>query len=51
MKLRLLKILFSTDNKKLEEKRKRRQNKVNAEKDNAKKERMLWELAEEYEEE
>ena len=50
MKSRLLKILFSTDNKKLEEKRKRRQNKVNAEKDNAKKERMLWELAEEYEE-
>lgn len=31
MKSSLLKILFSTDNKKLEEKRKRRQDKANAE--------------------
>ena len=47
----LLKILFSTDNKKLEEKRKRRQAKTNAEKEKAKMERKLWELAEDYEEE
>lgn len=47
----LLKILFSTDNKKLKEKRKRRQAKANAEKEKAKMERKLWELAEEYEEE
>lgn len=47
----LLKILFTTDNKKLEEKRKRRQAKANAEKEKAKMERKLWELAEEYEEE
>ena len=47
----LLKILFSTDNKKLEEKRKQRQAKANTEKEKAKMERKLWELAEEYEEE
>ena len=51
MNSNLLKILFATDNKKLAEKRKKRQAKANAEKDNAKKERRLWELAEEYEEE
>lgn len=45
----LFKILLSTDNKKLEEKRKRRQNKANAEKEKAKMERKLWKLAEEYE--
>ena len=39
------------DNKKLEEKRKQRQAKSNAEKEKAKMERKLWELAEEYEEE
>ena len=49
MNLSLLKILFSTDNKKLEAKRKRRQAKANAEKEKAKFERKLWELAEEYE--
>lgn len=46
----LLKMLFSTDNKKLEAKRKRRQAKANTEKEKAKMERKLWELAEEYEE-
>ena len=46
----LLKILFSTDNKKREENRKRRQAKANAEREKAKMERKLWELAEEYEE-
>ena len=51
MKQSLLKILLSTDNKKLEEKRKKRRAKANAEKENAKLERRLWELAEEYEEE
>ena len=51
MNSNLLKILFTTDNKKLEENRKRRQAKANAEKEKAKKERKLWELAEEYEEE
>ena len=51
MNSNLFKILFSTDNKKLEEKRKRRQAKANAEKEKAKMERKLWELAEEYEEE
>lgn len=45
----LLKILFTTDNKKLGEKRKQRQAKSNAEKEKAKMERKLWELAEEYE--
>lgn len=50
MNSNLLKILFATDNKKLVEKRKRRQAKANAEKENAKMERKLWELAEEYEE-
>lgn len=45
----LFKILFSADNKKLEEKRKNRQAKANAEKEKAKMERKLWELAEEYE--
>ena len=44
-------MLLSTDNKKLEEKRKQRQAKYNAEKEKAKLERKLWELAEEYEEE
>ena len=44
----LLKILFSTDNKKLEENRKRRQAKANAEREKAKMERKLWKLAEEY---
>lgn len=47
----LLKILLSTDNKKLEEKRNKRRAKANAEKEKAKLERRLWELAEEYEEE
>lgn len=47
----LLKILFTTDNKKLEENRKRRQAKSDAEREKAKMERKLWELAEEYEEE
>ena len=51
MNSNLLKILFTTDNKKREEKRKRRQAKANAEKEKAKMERKLWELAEEYEEE
>ena len=51
MNSNLLKILFTTDNKKLEEKRKRRQAKANAEREKAKMERKLWELAEEYEEE
>ena len=51
MNLSLLKKIFTTDNKKLEEKRKRRQNKANAEKEKAKMERKLWKLAEEYEEE
>ena len=51
MNSNLLKILFTTDNKKLEENRKRRQAKANAEKENAKMERKLWELAEEYEDE
>ena len=50
MNSNLLKILFATDNKKLAEKRKRRQAKANAEKEKAKMERKLWELAEEYEE-
>ena len=47
----LLKILFATDYKKLAEKRKRHQAKANTEKEKAKLERKLWELAEEYEEE
>lgn len=51
MNSNLLKILFTTDNKKQKEKRKRRQAKANAEKEKAKMERKLWELAEEYEEE
>ena len=51
MNSNLLKILFSTDNKKMKEKRKRRQAKANTEKEKAKMERKLWELAEEYEEE
>ena len=46
----LLKKLFTADNKKLEEKRKQRQAKANTEKEKAKMERKLWELAEEYEE-
>ena len=49
MNSNLLKILFAIDNKKLAEKRKKRQAKANAEKENAKMERKLWELAEEYE--
>lgn len=51
MNSNLLKILFATDNKKLAEKRKRHQAKANAEKEKAKLERKLWELAEKYEEE
>ena len=51
MKSSLFKMLLSTDNKKLEEKRKQRQAKADAEKEKAKMERKLWELAEEYEEE
>ena len=51
MNSNLLKILFSTDNKKLEEKRKRRLAKANAEKEKAKMEYNLWVMAEEYEEE
>lgn len=51
MNSNLLKILFSTDNKKLEEKRKRRQAKANAEKEKRKMEYDLWVMAEEYEEE
>lgn len=51
MNSNLLKILFSTDNKKLEEKRNRRQAKADSEKEKAKMERKLWELVEEYEEE
>lgn len=51
MNSNLLKILFTTDNKKLEEKRKQRQAKANAEREKAKMEHKLWELAEEYEEE
>ena len=47
----LLKILFAADNQKLKENQKRRQAKANAEKEKAKMERKLWELAEEYEEE
>lgn len=47
----LLKILLSTDNKKSEEKRKKRRAEANAEKEKAKLERKLWELAEEYGEE
>ncbi len=47
----LLKILLSTDNKKSEEKRNKRRAKANAEKEKAKLERRLWELAEGYEEE
>ena len=51
MKSSLFKILFSTDNKKREEKRKRRLAKANAEKEKAKMEYNLWVMAEEYEEE
>lgn len=47
----LLKILFTTDSKKLEENRKRRLAKANAEKEKAKMEYNLWVMAEEYEEE
>ena len=50
MESSILKILFTTDNKKREENRKRRQAKANVEKEKAKMERKLWELAEEYEE-
>lgn len=41
MKSNLLKILLSTDNKKLDEKRKKRRAKANAEKEKAKFERKL----------
>lgn len=51
MNSNLLKILFSTDNKKLEEKRKRHKAQMNGKKEKAQMERKLWELAEEYEEE
>ena len=51
MKSNLLKILLTTDNRKLEEKRKKRKVKMNVEKEKAKMERKLWELAEEYDEE
>ena len=51
MNSNLLKILFTTDNKKLEEKRKKRQAKSNAEKEKRKMEYNLWVMAEEYEEE
>jgi hypothetical protein len=50
LKSNLLKILLTTDNRKLEEKRKKRKVKMNVEKEKAKMERKLWELAEEYEE-
>ena len=50
MKNPLLKILFTNDYKKLKEKQKRRKSKINEEKEKIKMERMLWELAEEYEE-
>ena len=49
MKPNVLKILFTTNNKKLKERQKRRQTKINVEKDKVKMERKLWELAEEYE--
>ena len=48
MKANLLDILLSTDNKKLEERRKKRKAKLNEE-EKARLERKLWELAEEYE--
>ena len=51
MNSNLLKIFFSTDKKKQDERRQKRKYQMDAEKEKAKTERKLWELAEEYEEE
>ena len=49
MQSELLKLLLSTDNERIAKKRKKRSTKAESEKEKAKLERKLWELAEEYE--
>ena len=49
MNSNLLKILLPTDKKKLEERRKKRKVKLNADEEKARLERKIWEMAEEYE--